>query len=279
MSLNIFYMERVNVYIDGFNFFHGLRTMRKTDPDWQKFYWLDMVKLFDHFILPGQTLQKVYYFSAPDHVPERRLRQEIFFRANWLMNPGRFDVIYGKYYPKKLKCKLCTGRYKTHEEKRTDVNICAYMMSDCALNNVDALMLVTADSDLITPIEMMRRDYPDKKLRLFFPPSVNSRELANIMKTIKKEPIYLEKHKQKFVKSLFPDVFSIDGTTLTIPDKWNQPYTPPVPSNITPTNLMDLYTKHFGSAQIIEFDHPNMPDFINDLNQHTFSPVHTVPVP
>jgi hypothetical protein len=243
-----------------------------TDPDWQKFYWLDFVKFFDHFILPGQVLQKVLYFSAKDHVPERSRRQELLFSANKLINQGSFEVIYGKYYPKKLKCKLCTGRYKTHEEKRTDVNICAYMMRDCALNNVDAIMLVTADSDLITPVEMMRRDYPGKKLRLFFPPSANSRELSNIMKSIKKEPIHLESHKQKFTNSLLPDVVSKDGTTLTIPEKWNLPYTPPVPSNSIPANLMGLYTKHFGSAQIIEFDHPNMPAFINDLNFATNPP-------
>jgi len=268
-------MERVNVYIDGFNFFHGLKKMRTTDPDWQKFYWLDMVKLFDHFILPGQSLQKVFYFSAIDHVQDRSVRQAILFSANKLINPDSFEVVYGKYYPKKLKCKLCTGRYRTHEEKRTDVNICAYMMSDCAMNNVDAIMLVTADSDLITPVEMIRRYYPEKKLRLFFPPSANSRELSNVMKAIRKEPIHLELHKQKFVNSLLPDVVSKDGTTFTIPDKWNRPYTQTAPSNVVPANLMDLYTKHFGSAQIIEFDHPNMPDFINDLNQHTSGPVNS----
>jgi len=262
-------MDRVNVYIDGYNFYHGLKKIKKTDPDWQRFYWLDMVKLFDHFILPGQTLQTVFYFSAPDHEPDRRLRQEILFRANKLVNPDRFEVIYGKYYKKNLTCKLCTGRYRIHEEKRTDVNICAFMMNDCALNNVDNIILVTADSDLITPIELIRRYYPGKKLRLFFPPLVQSRELTNIMKAKKKEPIHLSRHKQKFVKSLLPDVVSNDGTTLTIPDKWNIPYTPPVPSNIVLCNLMDLYTKHFGGVQLIEFNHPNMPAFIKDLNEHT----------
>jgi len=243
-----------------------------SDPDWQKFYWLDMVKFFDHFILPGQSLQKVFYFSAPDHDPNRRLRQEILFRANKLINPARFEVIYGKYYKKNLTCKLCSGRYKTHEEKRTDVNICAYMMSDCALDNVDALILVSADSDLMTPIELIRRDYPGKQLRLFFPPKLQSRELTNIMKTKKKVPIQLANHKQKFVNSMLPDVVSKDGTTLTIPDKWNLTYTPPAPSNTIPKNLMDLYMQHFGSAQIIEFDHPNMSDFISDLNNFVVPP-------
>jgi len=262
-------MNRVNVYIDGFNLYHGLRKMKKSDTDWQRFYWVDFVKLFDHFILFGQTLQKVYYFSAPDHDPFRAVRQDALFRANKLMNDDRFEVIYGKYYRKKLKCKLCTGRYVTHEEKRTDVNICAYMMSDCALNNVDAIMLVTADSDLVTPIELIRRDYPNKQIRLFFPPTTESRDLTNVMKAKKKEPIYLLNHKQKFINSLLPDVVSKDGTSLTIPQKWKDPYIISTPSNVIPNNLMSLYAKHFGDAQIIEFDHPNMQSFIKNLNQLT----------
>ena len=242
-----------------------------TDPDWQKFYWLDLVRLFDHFILPGQALQKVFYFSAIDHVQDRSIRQAKLFDANKLVNPDRFEVIYGKYYTKKLKCKLCSGRYKTHEEKRTDVNVCAYMMRDCALNNVDAIILVTADSDLITPIELIRSDYPNIKLRLFFPPSGESRDLTNVMKAIRKEPILLSKHKQKFINSVLPVVVSKDGKTYKIPEKWNLPYTPPAPSNIVPVNMMDLYTKHFGSAQIIDFNHPNVPAFISDLNACTSS--------
>jgi hypothetical protein len=89
------------------------------------------------------------------------------------------------------------------------------------------------------------------------------------MKVKKKEPIHLSRHKQKFIKSLLPDIVSGDGTTLTIPDKWNILYIPPVPSTIVPGNLMDLYTKHFGGVKTIEFNHPNMPAFIKDLNEHT----------
>jgi len=264
--------QRVTVYIDGFNLYHGLRKMKKTDPDWQRFYWLDFVKLFDHFILPGQTLQKLYYFSAPDHDSVRSERQLALFRANKLMGGERFEVIYGKYYKKKLKCKLCTGRYETHEEKRTDVNICAYMMSDCALNKVDAIMLVTADSDLVTPIELIRRDYPDKKLRLFFPPTTGSRDLVSVMKVIKKEPIYLLSHKQKFINSVLPDIVSIDGVTLTIPQKWKDPYIASVSSDATAATVMDIYAKHFGTAQTIDCNHPNIAAFIRDLNRFSSCP-------
>ena len=36
--------QKVIVYVDGFNFYYGLRKNR-----WRKYYWLDMVRLFEPF--------------------------------------------------------------------------------------------------------------------------------------------------------------------------------------------------------------------------------------
>jgi len=260
-------MQRVNVYIDGFNFYHGLRKARKEAPEFQQFYWLDMVKFFDHFILPGQTLQKVYYFTAPDHDSIRRVRQDALLRANTLVNGNRFKVVNGVYYKKTIRCRLCKGEYDTHEEKCTDVNISAYMMRDCALNNVDAVILVTADSDLSTPIILTRTDYPKKQLRLFYPPMLSSKALTKLMKQARKNPIHLINHKQKFANSLLPDVVSVNGVTLTIPKKWKDTYIAPATSNTVTDTVMDIYANHFGTGQIIERTHPNIAAFIKDLNQ------------
>ena len=50
----IYFMEkqRVIVYIDGLNFYYGLRK----DVRWKKYYWLDIVKLFEMFMRPNQEL-------------------------------------------------------------------------------------------------------------------------------------------------------------------------------------------------------------------------------
>jgi len=56
------------------------------------------------------------------------------------------------------------------------------------------------------------------------------------MKAIKKEPIYLLSHKQKFINSLLPDVVSKDGVTLTIPQKWKEHHIPPTPEDTTVNN-------------------------------------------
>lgn len=44
--------ERVIVYVDGFNFYYGLKKNCK------EFYWLDIVKLFDSYIPRNETSAK-----------------------------------------------------------------------------------------------------------------------------------------------------------------------------------------------------------------------------
>ena len=41
--------KRVNIYVDGFNFYYGLKSKK-----WKKYYWIDIVKLFEQFIKPDQ---------------------------------------------------------------------------------------------------------------------------------------------------------------------------------------------------------------------------------
>ncbi len=54
--------QRIIVYVDGFNFYYGLRSESR----WKKYYWLDMVKFFDMFMKENQGLVAVKYFSARD---------------------------------------------------------------------------------------------------------------------------------------------------------------------------------------------------------------------
>ena len=47
--------QRVIVYVDGFNFYYGLKSSAR----WKKYYWLDIVKLFESFMRPNQELVAV----------------------------------------------------------------------------------------------------------------------------------------------------------------------------------------------------------------------------
>lgn len=105
------------------------------------------------------------------------------------------------------------------EEKRTDVNIAVQLLGDCFLNKTDSLVIVTADSDIVPPIEFIKRNFPEKKLKIYFPPQVSSYDLQRV--SIKK-PIYLEHNKIKFINSIMDETVcnSDKSDSATIPDEW-----------------------------------------------------------
>jgi len=215
-------MDRVTVYVDGFNFYYSLKRMIEADPNWKKkFYWIDFVKFFDHFIGDNQTLQKVVYFTTPPINHQKSIKQGILLRANRLMNGSRFEVILGKFYEKTLICPVCNSSYTVPEEKRTDVNISVQMLRDCALNKVDTLFLVSADSDIVPPLKLIKKDHPDKIVNVIFPPKSFSHDLNNIAKNNKGKVILLKYHKPKFQSSIMPDTITIYGKSITIPQEWN----------------------------------------------------------
>ena len=215
-------MERVNFYIDGFNLYYGLKRLRAKDSDWKKCYWIDFVKFCNHFIGENQTLQKVYYFTASPLSIQKSNRQSVLFEANKLLNGNRLEIIKGMFYEKKISCPVCATEITKPEEKRTDVNISVRMMGDCALNNVDTLVLVCADSDLVPPLEFIKKHYPEKKIRIYFPPDNFSSALRDFMKSNKGKIVRLEKSKIKFLNSIMPDTVTQNDISYTIPPKWKE---------------------------------------------------------
>ena len=209
-------MKRVIFYFDGFNFYYGLRDKIKRSPDWKDFYWLDFVAFCEEFISDGQELTMVKYFTAPPINPGKRTRQSALLSANKLLNPDTFEVIKGKYYTKNVSCRLCNGVSQTFDEKRTDVNISINLLLDCFQDKVDKLVLITADSDLITTVQTIKTHFPQKEIKLYFPPLRTSTELFNICKPV----VYLENNKQKFENAVMPNDIT-DGTkTYTKPMEW-----------------------------------------------------------
>ncbi|MGI6573549.1 MAG: NYN domain-containing protein [Fermentimonas sp.] len=156
--------QKVIAYIDGFNFYYGLKSR-----NWKNFYWLDMVKFIENNLRRHQELLEVHYFSAIPNDRGKASCQDKLFQANKL-NP-KFILHLGKYLPKALTCYNCQRTIHTFEEKETDVRIASLMLYDCFVNKSDVVILVSADSDLIPPIEIMRQINPRLKIIVFFPKS------------------------------------------------------------------------------------------------------------
>ena len=205
--------QKVIVYVDGFNFYYGL----KGDPKWKRYYWLDIVKFFEKFMKPDQELIKVKYFSARPDNQEKNARQYAFFRAN--MENSRFQLILGKYLKKKITCFNCGNIINTYEEKESDVRIATQIVSDSYEKNCDIAIVVSADSDMIPSVELAKQ--AGQKVFIYFPPNHYSSNLAALANG---HPIQLSKYESRFRQSLLPDVVHLKEKNydLSIPEKWKK---------------------------------------------------------
>jgi uncharacterized LabA/DUF88 family protein len=212
--------ERVTFYIDGFNFYYGLRNKKKIDKKWQCVYWIDVVKLFNQFLSPNQILEKVIYFTASPLNKDKSNRQGAFLNTNKVLNNGKFEFVKGKYIQTIIQCPNCKYAILKPEEKKTDVNIAIRMIGDCVGNKTDVIVLVSGDSDLLPALEFIHQKYPQKKIRVYFPPTIFSIDIKNKIKKNNGKIDFLDVNYNKFVNSIMPDIVIKDGKTYTIPDKW-----------------------------------------------------------
>jgi len=202
--------QRVSIYVDGFNFYFGLKSR-----GWKKYYWLDIVKFFENFIKPHQELVQVTYFSAIPLNKDKHDRQDLFFSANRL-NP-KFKVELGKYLPKTKTCRNCNSKHVSYEEKETDVKIAIKMISDVIYDVCDITILVSADSDLVPPIDFIRSYKSGHKIFIYFPPNRFSSNLNAFANKTKK----LDGATVEFSNSILPDNIKLpNGFILKRPNKW-----------------------------------------------------------
>jgi len=202
-------MSNMIVYIDGFNLYHGMKSKYK-----RKFYWLDIQKLSESFIRNDQILSKVKYFTAMiGNNPHKEFRQKTYISA--LKTLSKVELFYGKYQVNDHICPHCGNVEHIPSEKMTDVNIATQLLSDAFSNNFDVAILVSADSDLYGPINMVRKNFPEKSVVIAFPPDRVSFELKNIASAF----FYITR--RSLEKSLFPDRIIINkGYVLSRPFSW-----------------------------------------------------------
>lgn len=218
--------KKVTFYVDGFNFYYGLRDVSDLDQDWKKFYWINICELCKSFLGKDEELIATHYFTARPKNISKMTRQNKLMEVNKKLNKELFKVHYGKYQEKTVKClATCKESFITYEEKETDVNIAVKLIEDCVLGSSDKIVLISADSDLIPPIRFIynycHEHGKSKEVLILFPPQHYSSALANF----KYIALQMGKYKNRFKKSLLPKklVFK-DGKQYEIPQNWNINY-------------------------------------------------------
>ncbi len=169
-------MVRVAVYVDGFNLYFGLR-----EKYGRKYLWLDLQVLATSLLRPGQTLEKVCYFTARvRNDADGEQRQSDYLDALGVHSP-LVDVTNGRFQEKSRQCRGCGSVWKVFEEKETDVNIAIALLADAVRDSFDMAVVVSADSDLCPAVRETKALFPEKRIVAAFPPSRHSAELKRVV--------------------------------------------------------------------------------------------------
>lgn len=205
--------KKVIVYVDGYNFYYGLRN---GGAKWRRAYWLDIVKLFERMMFPDQELVEVNYYSArPVDDPRAYNNQDELFSAN-ILNP-KFRLHLGHYKKKKFKCQNCGFKNKTYEEKESDVRIATGMLVDVFARRCDVSIIVSADSDMIPSVEIIKAFAPEHPVVDFIPPNQKSFALAGKCDAV----LWMEQYKARFIQSILPSEIKLaNGHVLHRPENW-----------------------------------------------------------
>ncbi len=156
---------RAFVYIDGFNLYYGLK--HYSDQYGRIYKWLDLAKLC-RALLPRDRVVQIRYFTAlvtprPNN-PDQATRQQIYLRA--LQTLPNLSIDYGHFlqtYPRMAvhnpgpRQPRIIEVIKT-EEKGSDVNLATRLLCDGFANAYELAVIISNDSDLCLPIEVVRTD-------------------------------------------------------------------------------------------------------------------------
>lgn len=156
-------MRRVIVYIDGFNLYHAIDNLAKPH-----LKWLDVRSLAEGLLRKEEQLKAVKYFSAyATWKPDSHARHRAYVEA---LESRGVDVMLGQFKQKPRRCRQCKSVWMSHEEKETDVQIATHMVADALQGEVDRLILISADTDLAPPIQMIAKLAPKCEVFVATPP-------------------------------------------------------------------------------------------------------------
>lgn len=174
---------KANIYVDGFNLYYG--ALRRTP-----YRWLDIYKLC-RIMLPRDTIHQIKYFTAlvtsRPKDPDQLTRQQTYLRT--LQTIPNLEIVYGHFLSHEIMMPLAlpqTGYAKVikTEEKGSDVNLALHLLSDGYKNAYDMAVIISNDSDLLSPIQFVKKEL-GKKIGILNPQKHPSKSLIVVADFIK----------------------------------------------------------------------------------------------
>lgn len=202
-------MRKVIVYVDGFNLYHALDDLKD-----DSIKWLCLRRLSESIIRGDEELKSVKYFSAyATWMPESYSRHRTYVSA---LQAEGVKCFLGQFKKKNCRCRICGAQYATHEEKETDVNIAIHLIRDTFEKSYDRAIIISADTDMRSAIEMARSISGTTKVEVVAPPGRFSRARSL-------SPLF-ELPKGKIRAARLRDHYQLDaGRYIEVPVKYKLP--------------------------------------------------------
>jgi uncharacterized LabA/DUF88 family protein len=143
------------LYIDGFNLYYS--AVKGTSLRWLNPHAL-VARVFPRNLIVGTKYFTARVSSIPGN-EDQPVRQAAYWRA--LSTLPNFEIIKGDFRTRRVRATVVNPPpntievFKT-EEKGSDVNLAAHLLFDGFSNRYECAIVISGDSDLVTPIRMVR---------------------------------------------------------------------------------------------------------------------------
>ncbi len=163
-------MKRVIVFIDGNNFYFGLRKLYGKDKSLKHFNF----EKFSQFLAGKNNVVGIYYYNAlldREHNPKKYESQKEFFEK--LKNISNFNLILCKL----LKRNITGTNQFYYIIKEDDIHMAVDMVENACDNKFDIAVLVSGDGDFVPAVRSVKKKNKIVK-NVYFKDS-SSRNLKN----------------------------------------------------------------------------------------------------
>jgi hypothetical protein len=159
--------KRVNIYVDGFNFYYGAFRGQGGRPSaFAAYKWLDIRAYAQAVLGDSFEVATVRYFTTrikpTANDPDKHLRQDAYLRAL----KAHADVKVhdeGQFRTRQKRAKIIEPGYphdviqvELREEKGADVNLASWLVFEACQDAFEAAVVISDDSDLLGPVRMVQ---------------------------------------------------------------------------------------------------------------------------
>ncbi|MEK6933281.1 MAG: NYN domain-containing protein [Nanoarchaeota archaeon] len=163
-------MKRVAVFIDGNNFYFGLRKLYGKNRSLKNFDF----QRFAQFLAGKDKVTAIYYYNALldiEHNPEKYKSQKEFFEK--LKQIPNFHLVLCKLLKRNI-----TGTNKFYYIiKEDDINMAVDMVENACDDHFDVAALVSGDGDFVPAVRSVKKK--NKSVRNIYFKNSSSRNLKN----------------------------------------------------------------------------------------------------